>query len=204
MKLTKKETILVLVAAFLVLLLVLVPAFAIGEGNGEEVDMDVESADGVWCYMPDLSMIRPVVFYNKYPKGRVEAPNPQWAISDYGQPNKSIMKVPYTAVWTGTFSGESKEYGIGIFQEAGPMVFLDTILFDEVLVEGKIGSLYMDAFGNREYDGADWKGTWIITAGTGDLEGLKGHGTFWGPGWQWDPEECGIIYYAVEELTFED
>ena len=202
MKLTKKETILVLIAAFLVLLLVLVPAFAAGNGKGKGPGK--RKADGVWCYMPDLSKVRPVLYYNSYPDDPNEPPDPAEMITDYGQPNKAIMKVPYTAEWTGVFKGESKEYGVGIFQDPGPMVFLDSILFEEVKVKGKRGSLYMDAFGNRAYDGADWEGTWIITAGSGDLENLKGHGTFWGPGWQWDPEECGVIYYHVEELEFED
>jgi hypothetical protein len=193
MKLTKKVTLLVLITAFLVLLLVLVPAFAAGKGKNK--DKPPGKADGIWCYMPDLEKVEPVIFYNSYPDD---------PIMDYGEPNKMIMKVPYTAEWTGTFSGSSREYGIGIFQDVGPMVFLDSILFDEVEVDGKTGSLYMDAFGNREYDGADWEGTWVITAGTGELENLRGHGIFWGPGWQWDPEACGIIYYKVKALEFED
>jgi hypothetical protein len=192
MKLTKKETIFVLIGVFLVLLLVIVPALAVDNGNGRS--RGPKKADGIWCYMPDLTKLQPAVFYNSYPDD---------PITDYGQPGKWLAKIPYTAEWSGTLTGQSKEYGIGIFHDVGPMVFLDTILFDEVEVEGRTGGLSMDAFGNRKEVGADWKGTWVITAGTGELENIKGHGTFWGPGWLEDPNECGVIYYKVKELEFD-
>ena len=65
----------------------------------------------------------------------------------------------------------------------------------------------MDAIGDRPDAASDWRGTWIITSGTGDLEGLRGHGTFWGPGWlppdggsDECPEGMGVVYYSVEDI----
>ena len=58
----------------------------------------------------------------------------------------------------------------------------------------------MDTIGGRLDVTSDWQGTWVVTSGTGGLEGFRAHGTFWGPGWLGDPAEPGVIYYAVEKM----
>jgi hypothetical protein len=58
----------------------------------------------------------------------------------------------------------------------------------------------MDVKGDRPNLDSDWRGTWVITSGTGDLEGLQGKGIWWGPGWQGDPTECGVIYYSTVDI----
>ena len=39
----------------------------------------------------------------------------------------------------------------------------------------------------RDYwqeDGSlDWRGHWVIVEASCDLEGIRGYGTWWGPGW---------------------
>ena len=63
------------------LLLVLVPAFAAGNGKGKGPGK--RKADGVWCYMPDLSKVRPVLYYNSYPDDPNEPPDPAEMITRF-------------------------------------------------------------------------------------------------------------------------
>ena len=57
-----------------------------------------------------------------------------------------------------------------------------------------IASRYM-----RPSPDAHWTGEWIILGGTGDLEGVQGHGTAWGPGFDAENPEAGpdIFYSGV-------
>jgi len=141
-----------------------------------------KKADGVWYYTPDFSGFQPIVF-DPYD----------------GDPNKSFAAVPYISNWTGFFTGDSKDYGMAIFHGPEPMLFVDTVTFDEVEVGGVSGGLEMDVLGDRPDLDSDWRGTWVITSGTGELEDLQGHGTWWGPGWLGDPAVPGVIYYLVEK-----
>ena len=154
------------------------------EGEGD--------ADGVWCYMPVFESIKPITF-DPYE----------------GDPGKEFQQVPYVSEWTGIFNGSSTDYGLLIFHildpnaPSAPMAFVDAAWFAEVEVDGKVGGLGMDAIGDRPDPTADWRGTWVITSGTGELENLRGHGTFWGPGWlppdggtDECPEGMGVIYYS--------
>jgi hypothetical protein len=124
-----------------------------------------------------------------------------------GDPGKQFLQVPYRSKWTGTFTGTSTDYGLLIGHildpaaPSAPMVFLDTASFTDVEVDGKVGNLEMDVLGDHPDPTADWKGTWTITSGTGELKDIQGQGIFWGPGWLPDSssEECGdwgLIYYA--------
>jgi hypothetical protein len=145
--------------------------------------MNKEDADGIWYYKPDLASAQMVAF-EPY----------------HGDPNKVFMAVPYASKWTGVFSGESKDYGLAVAHGPNPMIFVDAVSFDSVQVGEATGGLHMDVLGDRPVVGAEWRGTWVITGGSGELAGLQGRGTFWGPGWLGDPEEFGVIYYAVEEM----
>lgn len=160
----------VLLALLLVLSVALIPALA-DSGNDE--------ADGIWCYTPDLAEL---TFY---------------PIGDYvGE--KLFGSTVEAGIWTGTFTGESKDYGMLGFQDvSGPTLFIGTVTFEEVAVGGATGSLEMDVIGDRPNATSEWEGTWLITSGTGDLADLQGQGDWWGPGWLGNPEECGVIYYSV-------
>lgn len=139
--------------------------------------------DGVWYFKPILSTMQPVKF-DPYS----------------GEPNKAFLALSYDSKWTGTFAGESIDYGMAITHGENVMAFVDAIWFDSVQVGDASGSLGLDVIGDRPEVGVDWRGTWVISGGSGDLKDLRGHGTFWGPGWLGDPEEYGIVYYSVEEL----
>ena len=156
------------------------------------------AADGLWCYTPIFERTKPITF-DPYE----------------GDPSKQFLQVPYVSEWTGIFNGSSTDYGLVIGHvlapdaPAVPMSFIDTSSFVEVEVGGKVGGLEMNAIGDRPDAASDWRGTWVITSGTGDLEGLRGHGTFWGPGWlppgggtDECPEGMGVVYYSVEDMSF--
>lgn len=166
----------VLLPLLMVLSVALVPAHA---------DSDDDEEDGVWCYTPDLTEL---TFF---------------PIGDYAG-DKAFASTVETGDWTGTFTGVSKDYGTIVFHPSGPTLFIGTVTFDSVEVDGASGGLEMDVVGDRHDPSSDWDGTWRITGGTGELEALQGHGDWWGPGWQGDPAACGVIYYSVDDIDFDD
>ncbi len=148
-----------------------------------------EKADGIWCYSPRVTDIRPILLDVNY--------TPR---------EKMFLSATYDSVWSGTFTGHSKDTGLVVshiprgMPPPIPMSFVGTVWFDSANIGGKSGGLEMDVLGDRADPTSDWRGTWVITGGTDDLADLRGNGDWWGPGWQEDPNECGVIYYSVEEL----
>jgi hypothetical protein len=144
----------------------------------ESAEDEVEP-DGVWCYK-GLGM---------YP---VEIP---W----YAPAETTFLSARYEGVWTGTFTGESKGGGLIIAHGAHGfgegLTFVSTSVFEDAVVGGVSGGLQIDAAGDRPDLSSDWRGTWAVTRGTGDLEDLRAHGTYCGPGYKGG--ECGEIYYSV-------
>jgi hypothetical protein len=167
------------------------------EVSGEDAaEAGPAGADGLWCYMPVFEKIAPITF-DPYK----------------GDPNKGFSQVPYVSSWTGFFNGSSTDYGLTIDHviDPGPPVvavpvrFMDTSTFEDVEVGGVSGGLEMEAMGAVDVSG-QWRGTWAVTSGTGDLEGFQAHGTFWGPGWlppdggsDECPEGMGVVYYSVDD-----
>ena len=78
----------------------------------------------------------------------------------------------------------------------GLAVFVDLIAFDSVEVDGKSGGLELYISGEGTI--GEWDGNWTIVNASGELEGLSGHGKWWGPGFL--GEGCGETFYSVEEL----
>ena len=155
-------------------------------------------ADGLWCYTPVFERLKPVAF-EPYE----------------GDPGKVLAQVPWVSQWSGFLNGPSIDYGFVIEHVldpgppvvAAPMLFIATNTFKEVEVDGVSGGLEMDSMGDVDPSGG-WRGTWVVTSGTGDLEGFQARGTFWGPGWlppdggtDQCPEGMGVIYYSVEETS---
>lgn len=180
---------------FVLLAVVMVLSLVSCSAPTESPESEVE-ADGLWCYAPVFERIEPITF-DPYK----------------GDPGKAFLQVPYVSEWTGVFDGSSTDYGVVIGHvlapdtDPVPMSFIDTSSFAKVEVDGKVGGLEMDAIGDRPDAASEWRGTWMITGGTGDLEGLRAHGTFWGPGWlppdggtDECPEGMGVIYYSVEDI----
>ena len=85
-------------------------------------------------------------------------------------------------VWAGTFQGTSTEDGKVVIHCSGAWSFNAIVSFDPVTVDGKLGTLKMSVVGSRPDAEADWQGKWVIISGTGELENLRGQGTWWGPG----------------------
>ena len=149
--------------------------------------MNENDAEGIWYYKPVPTRLKAVEF-DPY----------------HGDPNIAFMAVPYESKWTGIFNGKSEDYGLAIAHDSHPMMFVDAVLFASVEVGGVTGGLQIDVMGDRPTVGDDWRGTWIIRSGSGELANLWGHGTFWGPGWLGDPEEYGVIYYKVAQMGGND
>jgi hypothetical protein len=100
-------------------------------------------------------------------------------------------------VWSGTFDGLSTEDGKVIIHCSGWWSFFAIVTFEEVTVEGKTGGLFMSVKGSKPDETSDWCGFWVIVDGTRELESLRGHGSWWGPGAP-APEVQGDIYYEGE------
>jgi len=98
-------------------------------------------------------------------------------------------------IWDGTFVGESFEVGNVVIHCNGRLGFMAIVTFDEVTVDGKVGSLQMSVNGVNQDPAIGWVGHWVVLSGSGELENLRGNGTFWGPGWLGNPTEYGEIFY---------
>jgi hypothetical protein len=180
----KKKLIVILIVSLVVILfvtLMTIPALAKREPP--------QKADGIWYYTPDFPGIQVITFTNYV-----------------GDPNKMFASVPYASTWTGIFNGPSWDYGLVVthdpvnFPPIGvPMLFVDTASFKSVEVCGAVGDLEMDVLGDIDPKTAEWRGTWVITGGTDDLENVEGHGTFWGPGYIGGPDP-GVIYYKIKHM----
>lgn len=84
--------------------------------------------------------------------------------------------------WTGTFNGESTEDGIVVFHCNGDASFNSIVTFEAATVDGKTGFLQLSVAGQWPANATEWTGTWVIIRGTGELENLRGQGTWWGEG----------------------
>jgi hypothetical protein len=158
------------------------------------------SADGIWCYLPDLENLKPLDI-GAYPEGKL------------------FLSATYKGEWTGVFHGGDSPEDAAVSQDTGllvahevpapvnfaPMLFVGTVSFADVQVGGASGGLEMDVGSDINAaspdEATEGSGSWIITGGTGNLSNLRGRGTWWGPGWLGDPNECGVIYYSVDSMS---
>lgn len=176
-----KKNLIVLLTVIVVLFLISITACA--DSTEEEND-----TDGVWCYTPNTTDDFTKVSGHNY-----------------------YSALGYESDWTGTFTGASEDFGMvvmhspGVKRSSGRALFIGTVSFASVDVDGTSGGLEMYVSGERvnNISDTDWEGNWVITSGTGALEDLRGQGTWWGPGWQGNYSDCGVIYYSVEDLDFE-
>jgi hypothetical protein len=130
------------------------------------------AASGDWYYMPSIVSVR-VAGGNTFIESTEEG------------------------IWTGTFEGESREAGHVARHRSGFVSFRATVSFDDVTVDGKSGTLQMRVVGEKPDASSDWQGKWVILSGTGELATLRGHGTWWGPGYNpLLPDEWGEIHYG--------
>ncbi len=130
-----------------------------------------QSASGLWLYTPHIVDVR-------------EA-----------DCNTHLTTFEVSEWQDGTFVGTSTEDARVIIHCQGNWSFKGTVDFDHVEVDGRSGTLQMTVNGSRPDATADWFGYWTITAGGGDLENLRGHGTFSGPGAP-GPGMQGEIHYT--------
>jgi len=95
-----------------------------------------------------------------------------------------------TGEWTGTFEGTDHAVFFAEKNPSGTIVYLPYgVIFFEGEVNGKSGTLRIN-FGPavKKGDPMLWSGPWEILSGTGELENLRGQGTWW------ETEPTHIIY----------
>jgi hypothetical protein len=101
------------------------------------------------------------------------------------------------SIWTGTFSGTSYDTFTVIKHDAdpGPPSFVNVIgvINFEGNVGDKNGELVIKFVGKKTGEPLEWYGTWVILSGSGELENLRGQGTWWGP--SMDLDYAGKIHF---------
>ena len=105
-----------------------------------------------------------------------------------------FLDITEIAEWTGTFAGWSTDEGKAVGHCNGDWSVKETMTFDVVEVDGRIGGLVLSIVGSRPAGAAEWYGHWVILKGTGELANLRGQGSWWGPGAP-DPFTPGEIFY---------
>ena len=175
-----KKTLGLLLVIVLTLAVVTVVALAAGPTKVKKHQV----AQGEWCYLPQT------LEYTEYPDGSF-----------------SMITIEENSTWTGTFEGTSNEDGY-LFGSGphGFTMFRGEVHFTDVIVDGRSGELFMEATGWKADAETPWDGPWVITGGTGELEGLRGSGRGGGIGYTGDPPgepACvtyeGVIYFVDED-----
>ena len=138
------------------------------------------TVEGQWLYLPELP----------FGDEKVTDGNLHVTVTDAG-------------VWTGGFLGSSKDVGPAVFFAAGSAKYKGSVSFEGKVLDDATGTLLgegtleMSVTGRKGAKAGDeWQGEWMILSGTGNLDTLHGHGSWWGPGWIPDkPTEHGVIDY---------
>ena len=86
-----------------------------------------------------------------------------------------------TGDWTGTFEGTDYAVFSAVKYPSGTYVYLSYgLIFFEGEVHGKEGTLVISfSPAVKTGDPMLWSGPWEIVSGTGELENLRGRGTWW-------------------------
>jgi hypothetical protein len=108
-------------------------------------------------------------------------------------------------VWTGNFSGTAQSvFRVVIFSSGFWNVWLRSNFTGEV--DGKSGTMVIQLVGKRTWWDEErfwWYGQWVILSGTGELENLRGRGTWWGPGYEGVDEEIPEIPGERPDIYYE-
>jgi hypothetical protein len=116
---------------------------------------------------------------------------------------KTFVQVYSDGRWQGIFEGTDEEHGMVIIHPSGRIYYWGINSF-EGSVNGNEGTLKMFVYGwLLPEPPLEWQGKWVILRGAGDLEDLRGRGTWWGPGWQGDPNVWGVLEYDGK-IRFDD
>jgi hypothetical protein len=87
-------------------------------------------------------------------------------------------------IWVGDLAGTSQAaFRVEIFTEGFWNVWLRSTFTGTV--QDKSGTMVIQLVGKRTMWDSErfwWSGQWVIISGTGELENLRGQGTWWGPG----------------------
>lgn len=91
------------------------------------------------------------------------------------------IRLQEVSVWTGSFDAVTYDVGQTGLTCSGLATYRGRNYFSDVTIDGKTGSFVM-AVDGRQPLGDEWRGQWEIISASGELDGMQGAGTFWGPG----------------------
>jgi len=83
--------------------------------------------------------------------------------------------------WSGGFEAATIDRGQVGINCSGLATYRAQNYFTGVTIDGKSGDFVMAVEG-RQPVGEIWRGQWEIISASGELEGMYGSGTWWGPG----------------------
>jgi len=172
MKLSKKETLFVLLAAILVLLLVF------GSALADQDKYKRKNYDGKWKYLPESMEVM-----------HINPGESQFLLSDE------------TGAWSGVLKGLSHDDCLSVMHASGRWFGYCTAHFPSATFNGKTGELELGITALKISPDHQWVGEWMITGGSGELEDARAFGTVWGPGYNpAEPQKWGVIYYTAHQL----
>ena len=94
----------------------------------------------------------------------------------------TFLTITEDGQWDGTLQGNSTESAQIVRHCEGHISYDATVIFEDVIVDGKPGGLVLSVVGKRPDLTSDWAGKWVIVSGTGELSNLHGQGDWFGPG----------------------
>ena len=150
----------------------LIPTIAVAGTCDQETCCTIDQASGTWTYTAAMIDTREVGDYTYV----------------FGEENSTL---------TGTFEGTSYDVFIVVVDPSGIRHLPTLTMYFEGEVNGKSGTLTVMCVGVKSGDPQEWFGDWEIISGTGDLIGLQGEGTWWGPSGSLSYE--GQIHFGCEE-----
>ncbi len=109
----------------------------------------------------------------------------------------TFLTLPQSNEFLGTIAGETTldaNSSTVVVHCNGSVSVHGRTYFDEVTVDGHTGSMVMLAHGRLAAGATEWTGQWTILSASGGLDGLHGHGSWWGPG-AGGPGAPGVLYY---------
>lgn len=98
---------------------------------------------------------------------------------------RTILTLSENDTFSGSIEGHSNPDRNGstvILHCDGSTSFIGRLVFDDVTVNGRTGSITMNTFGRLGAGETEWHGIWYAHSGRGELRGSHGFGSWWGPG----------------------
>ncbi len=91
-------------------------------------------------------------------------------------------------VWQGDWAGVGETEWVVTALASGVLLFSSRGVFTGTVLDSDEGTMEYQLTGQIPPGGGEWYGQWVILGGTGGLANVHGQGTWWGPGYGYDPD----------------